>query len=130
VRVFREFHRILRPGGTVIVQTPNRWDYVSVIAAMTPHAVHQWVIPRITSRAAVDVFPTFYRANTRGSLTRAMEAGGFAVGETTLFNQYPAYLMFSPILFRLGVLWERVTSRHRALEALRGWILVVAEKPA
>src|SRR5262249_20717205 len=31
-RVFREFHRVLRPGGKGIVVTPNKYDYVSLIA--------------------------------------------------------------------------------------------------
>ena len=128
-RVFREFHRVLRPGGVVVAQTPNRFDYVSLIAAATPHAVHRWLIPRIMSRGAGDVFPTFYRANTRGRLERVLGTSGLVPREILYFNQYPAYLMFSPLLFRLGVLWERLTTRFRALAPLRGWILLVAEKP-
>ena len=30
--------------------------------------------------------------------------------EMETINHYPAYLMFSPVLFRLGVLYERITS--------------------
>ena len=44
-------------------------------------------------------------------------------------NHYPAYLMFSPVLFRLGVLYERLTS-PRLLRSLRGSILCVFEKPS
>jgi hypothetical protein len=43
-------------------------------------------------------------------------------------NHYPVYLMFSPILFRLGVLYERLTSKP-GFESLRGTILCVFEKP-
>ena len=38
--------------------------------------------------------------------------------------------MFSPAAFRLGVLYERLTTRVGALAWLRGWILAEAEKPA
>jgi SAM-dependent methyltransferase len=127
--VFREFDRVLKPGGVLVVQTPNRFDYVSLIAHFTPFSFHRWVVPRIMSREEEDVFPTRYRANTSRALRRAMREGGLVSRELELFNQYPAYLMFSPTAFRLGVLYERLTTRLRALAWLRGWILAVGEKP-
>lgn len=128
--VFREFDRVLKPGGTLIVQTPNRFDYVSLIAHFTPFGFHRWVVPRIMNREEEDVFPTRYRANTSRDLERAMRAGGLVPRTIDLFNQYPAYLMFSPAAFRLGVLYERMTTRSRGLAWLRGWILAIAEKSA
>jgi ubiquinone/menaquinone biosynthesis C-methylase UbiE len=128
-RVFREFHRVLKPGGAVIVQTPNRYDYVSLIAHFTPFSFHRWIVPRVQNRAAEDVFPTRYRANTRRSLAGAMARGGLRPGNIVLFNQYPAYLMFSTLAFRIGMAYERLTTRWNALEGLRGWILAMGEKP-
>src|SRR3954447_10236537 len=31
-QVFREFSRVLKPGGKVILSTPNKWDYISILA--------------------------------------------------------------------------------------------------
>ena len=126
---FREFHRVLKPGGKLVLQTPNRWDYVSVVAHMTPFWFHRKIARTVLGRAAEDVFPTHYRANTSGALRSALERSGFRPREPIRFNQYPAYLMFSPLLFRLGVAYERLTTRLSALAWLRGWILVTAEKP-
>lgn len=128
-RVFAEFARVLEPGGKVVIITPNKYDYVSVIAAMTPYWVHRSLVSRIFRVPADDVFPTLYRANTISSMRKTMEAAGLREVELDTINHYPAYLMFSPVLFRLGVLYERLTSL-RALRSLRGSILCVFEKPA
>lgn len=128
-RVFREFFRVLRPGGKVVIITPNKYDYVSLIAAWTPYRLHRALVSRILQVPEDDVFPTLYRANTPSAIRKAMASAGLAESEVELINHYPAYLMFSPILFRLGVLYERLTSLN-ALRRLRGSILCVFEKRA
>jgi SAM-dependent methyltransferase len=127
--VFREFFRVLRPGGTVIIITPNKYDYVSLIAAVTPYRLHRLLVSRIFQVPEDDVFPTLYRANTMTAVRKAMTSAGLVEREMNTINHYPAYLMFSPVLFRLGVLYERLTSL-KMFRALRGSILCVFEKPA
>jgi ubiquinone/menaquinone biosynthesis C-methylase UbiE len=127
--VFREFSRVLRPGGKVVVITPNKWDYVSVIAALTPYRLHRSLVSRIFQVPADDVFPTLYRANTIGAIRRAFQSAGLVQRELETINHYPAYLMFSPILFRLGILYERLTSLS-IFRGLRGSIICAFEKPA
>jgi len=125
--VFREFARVLRPGGKVVIVTPNKYDYVSLIAAVTPFRVHQLLVSRIFPVSEHDVFPTRYRANTVSALRRGFRSAGFVERELRMVNHYPAYLMFSPVLFRLGILYERLTSQE-PLRSLRGSILCVFEK--
>jgi ubiquinone/menaquinone biosynthesis C-methylase UbiE len=126
-RVFREFFRVLRPGGKVVVVTPNRYDYVSVVAALTPYWLHRRLVSRVFEVPEDDVFPTLYRANTISSIRKAFRSAGFRERELDTFNQYPAYLMFSPVVFRLGVLYERLTLL-KPLRSLRSSILGVFEK--
>jgi len=126
-RVFREFCRVLRPGGKVVIITPNKYDYVSLIAAMTPYWLHRALVSKIFQVPEDDVFPTLYRANTLSSIQKALRSAGFVEKELGTINHYPAYLMFSPVLFRLGILYERLTSWER-LRQLRGSILCVFEK--
>jgi SAM-dependent methyltransferase len=123
-RVFREFFRVLRPGGKVVILTPNKYDYVSIIAAITPYRLHRFLVSRIFRVPEDDVFPTLYRANTLSAIRKAMTAAGLVERETDTINHYPAYLM----LFRLGVLYERLTSLHM-LRSLRSSILGVFERP-
>jgi ubiquinone/menaquinone biosynthesis C-methylase UbiE len=128
-QVFREFSRVLRPGGKVIVITPNKYDYVSMIAALTPYWLHRFLVSRIFEVPEHDVFPTLYRANTLSTIQKLFKSAGLAPRELDTVNHYPAYLMFSPTLFRLGVFYERITSL-KLFRSLRGSILCVFEKPA
>jgi len=127
-QVFREFERVLRPGGKVVLITPNKYDYVSLIAAITPYRFHRTLVSRIFQVSEDDVFPTLYRANTLSAIRKALTGAGLVERELDTINHYPAYLMFSPVLFRLGILYEKLT-RLRAFRSLRGSILCVFEKP-
>jgi ubiquinone/menaquinone biosynthesis C-methylase UbiE len=126
-QVFREFWRVLRPAGKVVIVTPNKYDYVSLIAAMTPYQLHRSLVSKIFQTPADDVFPTRYRANTVSAMRKAMSAAGFVERELGTISHYPAYLMFSPVLFRLGVLYERLTALE-LFRGLRASILCVFEK--
>jgi SAM-dependent methyltransferase len=126
-RAFREWARVLRPGGKVIVCTPNKYDYVSLIAALTPYRFHRALVSHIFGVPEDDVFPTRYRANSVRSLRRQLEAAGFRQIEFETIGHYPAYLFFSPLLFRLGVAYERITS-WRIFRSLRGSLLCAFEK--
>lgn len=127
-KVFREFYRVLKPGGKIVLVTPNKYDYVSLIAAVTPYRLHRFIVSRILPVSRDDVFPTFYRANTITSIRNALTSAGLMEIELDTVNHYPAYLTFSPFLFRLGMLYERLTSLGM-FRSLRGSILCVFEKP-
>src|SRR4051794_9355367 len=106
LEAFREFSRVLRPGGKVIIVTPNKYDYVSLIAAVTPYRAHRRMAREVFQISEDDVFPTLYRANTMSSIRRTFKRAGLKEHSLEMINHYPAYLMFSPVLFRLGVLYE------------------------
>lgn len=127
--VYREFGRVLKPGGSVVFLTANMWDYGTLVARMVPNRFHAKIIRKVEGRAEEDTFPTAYKTNTRMDVDRLAAAAGLKVSAFTYLNQYPNYLMFNSFLFLIGVAYERITSRFNVLKILRGWILVTLQKP-
>jgi len=128
-RVFRELARVLKPGGRLLVLTPNRWHYVTVSSALLPHAFHL-TYNRWRGVDSHDIFPTVYRANTARRLRSLYEGAGFDVERLYQFETEPEYLAFSTPAYALGVGFERLVNRFDALKNLRVNLLAVGRKRA
>lgn len=63
--------RMLKPSGRAVIYTPHKWAPVSIVANLTPFALHnplkQLLWPGIESK---DTFPTQYKLNTFEDLRR------------------------------------------------------------
>jgi len=128
--VYREFARVLRPGGRVVFLTANMWDYGTLVARMVPNRMHSRIVKAVEGREEEDTFPTAYKTNTRADVDRLAAQAGLRVEGFEYLSQYPNYLMFNGLLFLLGTAFEKLISRFDALRLLRGWILVTLVKPA
>jgi SAM-dependent methyltransferase len=126
--VFRELARVLRPGGRLLVLTPNRWHYVALVARLVPHRLHV-AFNRWRGVDARDVFPTVYAANTAGRLGWLAENAGLTIERLDRFETEPEYLAFHLVPYAFGVAYERAVNRVDALAALRVSLLLVARKP-
>jgi SAM-dependent methyltransferase len=127
--VYREFARILRPGGRVVFLTANMWDYGTLIARLVPNRFHAKVVRMTEGREEEDTFPTAYKTNTRADVDKLAMQAGLAVESFEYLSQYPNYLMFNGPLFFVGMCFEKLIARFHALRLLRGWILVTLRKP-
>ena len=71
---------LLKPSGHALIYTPHKWAPMSIIAGMTPFALHnplkQLIWPGVHAR---DTFPTQYKLNTFQDLSRHAEAAGLTV---------------------------------------------------
>jgi len=127
-QVMDEFHRVLRPSGTCVILTPNRFDYSSIVAALTPHWFHDWFVRKVYESAAYDTFPTLYRANTPGFFRAVVKRKNtWRIRRISGVRHYPANLAFSRLLFRVGILYDSVIARA-GLTALQPSLLVVLER--
>ena len=126
-RVFGELSRVLKPGGRLLILTPNRWHYVTVSSALLPHRFHL-TYNRWRGVDVHDIFPTVYRANTASRLRSLYEGAGIAVEALYQFETEPEYLAFSTPTYAIGVGFERLVNRFGALRNLRVNLLAVGRK--
>lgn len=127
--VYREFARVLAPGGRVVFLTANMYDYGTLVARTIPNRFHARIVRTVEGRAEEDTFPTAYKTNTRRDVLRLAAQSGMQVEQFEYLSQYPNYLMFNGLLFALGTAFEKIVSRFDALRLLRGWIMVTLVKP-
>lgn len=121
-----EMARVLKPDGMLLFETPSRWYYPMLVAALTPHWFHRLYVRRFGSgRKSEDVFPTVYRLNDSRSILSATAQAGL-VTEIQFWSSPPGYLRFSVPSFLLGILYER--TMERLFPALRSRIVVIAIK--
>lgn len=82
---FREIARVLRPGGTLLIHTPNLHSPGIRFGALLPDALKRALVRIMESdREDNDVFPAFYRVNTRAAMARAAAAAGLEVANLRL----------------------------------------------
>jgi SAM-dependent methyltransferase len=124
----QEFHRVLKPGGRLAIFTPNLLHYFGAAARCTPHWFHMWFNSKVRGFDAADIFPTYYRANTRRRLRALLRESGFARADVTLYEGAPSVLAFNGLLHAMGVAYQRLVKRFDALAPFRLNIVAIAHK--
>lgn len=119
-----EVWRVLKPGGAFLFKTPNKTHYMPTIARLTPHGFHR-MVNRLRGRAAVDTFPTLYRANTLRAVRRLASETGFEVVGVDRIEGRPEYLRISWPTYLIGAAYERLVNSTQWFAMFR--ILLVAE---
>lgn len=108
---FSELNRVVKKGGRACFRTVNSWGYVAFAARLIPNRFHAKVTGAVQDhRKEEDVFPTFYRCNTRRSLKSILLKYGFK-GETYTHEAEPTYFSFSSLLYALGFLYHKITPK-------------------
>lgn len=124
---FREYARVLKPGGYFVFKTPAVYTPLFILAKLLPVAWHRALKARI-GVAEGDVFPTYYRANTLRALRRDLAAAGFQPRWLQTVDQTYAYMSHTRWMYTLGLLYSRLTTL-RPLAWLRNQIIGIYRLP-
>ncbi len=124
--VFRELRRVLKPSGVMLVNLPNKWDYVSVVARLAGPFKSR--VLRSSLAPKWEDFPVFYRANTRRDLTSVARRAGLDVQNFRPLPSEPGYLGFFVPLYVLGAMYQFAISLF-LLDFLQPAFLVILAKP-
>ena len=99
--VLAEFARVLAPGGRLIIHTPNISSYPMRIADLgrriLPKPFVMKMIRYMDFREEEDVFPTYYRANTRADLAAEAAAAGLSADKVLLVPARPLFYFVAPL---------------------------------
>lgn len=124
---FREICRVLAPGGTFLFHTGNIFGYYILCSRLLPESLKVRLAGILQDREAVDVYPTYYRANSDAAIQRLSQAAGFRVHEVSKIPSTPQTIPL-PLLLPFELLWIRMTTT-RALQSLRTNLIVTLRKP-
>jgi SAM-dependent methyltransferase len=124
-RTFGELARVTRPGGRVLMNLPNKWDYVSVAARLSGRFKSS--ILKGVVRTRFEDFPVRYRCNTKRALTRVAHRAGFTVEEFNPLPSQPSYLAFCAPLYLAGAIYQFAISLA-GLDSLQPSFVVVLRR--
>jgi ubiquinone/menaquinone biosynthesis C-methylase UbiE len=103
---FAEVKRVLKPGGHFIFHTPNSHGYFSLMRRLVPTWLNQKLAKFADGRAAEDIFPVQYKANTRKEIEELAREVGFTevkvkmVVTDAIFSPIPPVMVFELIWIR------------------------------
>jgi ubiquinone/menaquinone biosynthesis C-methylase UbiE len=128
--VFREFYRVLRPGGIVILLTPNVFHWVNIAALVTPFRFHQWINKKIWGREPEDTFPTLYQCNSAGKMEKMLRAAGFEDATVHSLPGRPRFMKYNGLLFYPEWAMYQLSLRAPALREILCGIAQKAGEPS
>lgn len=126
--VLTEIARVLKPGGRLLVKTPNKWHYMPSIARFTPTWFHRFY-NRMRGRKGTDTFPTQYRINTAADVRTHAAASGMRVHDISFIEGRPEYLRLFALTYLAGFIYERTVNAWPFLRPLRCVLVFELERP-
>ncbi len=99
----KEIKRILKPGGSYVVSTPNPTAPEFLFSRFTPHAVHQLIRG---SKEEHRAFETVYAYSSIPQLIKIFEQTGFTLKDSIYFPATFTYLYRFPVLRTLSTWYD------------------------
>ncbi len=129
-RFLRNVHRVLCPGGRLIIMTPNiiYYPYAAnyLMSFLLTQEKRMRLVGLFSGREPHDIFPVFYRCNTPRRMRRELERAGFDVLHVKTYSDCEASAVVRP-LGALAVAYEKIISLL-GMEWARGFIVAAARR--
>jgi len=126
---FAEMHRVLRPGGCILILTPNLYSYKAAGAALTPQPFHIWMGRIRYGRGhEADMYPTVYRCNTIARFRHLARETGLEIASCQAVTNGPTWFEKFPVLFEIFDVIHRGIARWEFLRQLRCALIVELHK--
>ena len=107
--VYREFARVLKPNGDLIIVTNSVFNPLMLISAILPASIRDRVKERaFASGVKEDTFPTYYRCNSKEKFEDTLTDLGFR-GVFSGYSGDISIFLFSKALFTFALLYEKIT---------------------
>jgi SAM-dependent methyltransferase len=126
--LFVELSRVLAPGGTLLIHTPNVQGYTTLLTLAVPASLRAPLAGVLLNRRAEDVYPTYYRANSADAIRGLANRSALAVQSLRFIDSSPQFIRIPPLM-AAELLLVRLL-RRTALAHYRPCILAAFSKPA
>ena len=129
--IFHEMSRVLAPGGVLMVHTPNTRNYLVFANMLAKKLLPRSLVLRLVhdGRAADDIYPTYYQANSAPALRNLGESVNLQSESVRFLTQPQPYTrFFAPAAF-FEMLLMRATM-VRPLNRFGATIVMTYRKPS
>lgn len=90
-KVLKEFSRVLKKNGYLIVRTPNIWNLRNAISASLPVVVRRWLKTKLLKSSSEGTFETYFRCNSRRRFRRLCNRAGLREESLITQGHCPGY---------------------------------------
>jgi ubiquinone/menaquinone biosynthesis C-methylase UbiE len=126
-KVFKEFSRVLKEKGNLILITPNIRNPLVMFGSLIPTSFKDSLLKRLLKKEEQDLFPLFSRCNSVKTINKIAERTGF---KKEFLETYPNpdYFAFSKILLNVTAYIDKILLNFRFLDSSRMYILASYQK--
>jgi len=126
---FKEFFRVLRPGGILALLTPNKYSIFAAISGLIPTTAKQRMKRNLFGGHDEDTFPAYYHANTIETLNSLLRSAKFETKHVERLAGMWAFFVFASPLALVVRAAERLALKIPGLRATSTHIMGVWQKP-